>query len=66
MHQYNIKSGKLHAGIPTEQCNYDDGTKKNFREVTEAEGKAMLDIGEASKCGFCYSPKYARLRGEKP
>jgi uncharacterized protein YuzB (UPF0349 family) len=66
VHQLNVKSGKLHAGIPTEQCNFDDQNKKNFREVDEKEAKWLLENGDATKCGFCYSPKYARLRGEKP
>ena len=56
----NVKTGKVHKEVPTEFCLIDDA---NIIVVDQAYIDAVT---EPNWCGYCYSPKYARLRGEKP
>jgi len=60
-YKQNLKSGKIHREQPTEQCNTDDASK--LVKLTQDEVNKIID---PDFCGYCFSPKYARLRGEKP
>lgn len=60
-YKINLTTGKIHREQPTEQCNTDDG-----KRVKTVDQNYIDALTNPDWCGYCYSPKYARLRGEKP